>query len=53
MVYGSTHNARKLIRNSRQLVAYAGYDVLSKESGTSVHTKSKMSKKGNKYIRAA
>ena len=42
-----------LIRNSRQLVAYAGYDVLSKESGTSVHTKSKMSKKGNKYIRAA
>ena len=42
-----------LIRNSRQLVAYAGYDVQSKESGTSVRTKSKMSKKGNKYIRAA
>lgn len=40
-------------RNGRQLVAYAGYDVLSKESGTSVHTKSRMSKKGNKYIRAA
>lgn len=42
-----------LFRNIRQLIAYSGYDVLSKESGTSVHTKSKMSKKGNKYIRAA
>ena len=42
-----------LIRNARQLVCYAGLDVVSKDSGTSVHTKGKISRKGNKHIRSA
>ena len=42
-----------LIQNSRQLVCYAGLDVVHKESGTSVKKKGKISHKGNKYIRAA
>lgn len=42
-----------LIRNCRQLVCYAGYDVVHKESGTSVKSKGKISHKGNKYIRRA
>ena len=42
-----------LIRNSRQLVCYAGYDVNNKQSGTSVNTKARMSHKGNKHIRKA
>ncbi len=42
-----------LIRNTRQLVCYAGYDVVHKESGTSVKRKGKMSHRGNKYIRRA
>ncbi|HEX2957631.1 MAG TPA: IS110 family transposase [Chitinispirillaceae bacterium] len=40
-----------LIRNSRQLVCYAGYDVVHKESGTSVKKQTRMSHKGNRYIR--
>ena len=39
------------VRNKRQLVSYAGYDVINQESGTSVHTKAKISKRGNKHIR--
>jgi len=46
-------NGFNLIRNARQLVCYAGYDVVVKESGTSVRSKSKISHKGNKYIRRA
>lgn len=42
-----------LIKNSRQLVCYAGYDVVHKESGSSVKAKGKMSHKGNSYIRRA
>lgn len=42
-----------LIRNSRQLVCYAGYDVNNKQSGTSVNTKPRISHKGNKHIRKA
>jgi len=42
-----------LMRNTRQLVCYAGYDVVHKESGTSVKRKGKMSHRGNKYIRRA
>jgi transposase len=42
-----------LIRNARQLVCYTGLDVVSKDSGTSVHQKGKISHKGNKYIRSA
>lgn len=42
-----------LIRNARQLVCYAGYDVVHKESGTSVRSKGRISHKGNRYIRRA
>ena len=46
-------NGFNLIRNSRQLVCYAGYDVNNKQSGTSVNTKPRISHKGNKHIRKA
>lgn len=42
-----------LVRNGRQLVCYAGLDVIVKESGSSVKTKGKISHKGNKYLRRA
>ena len=42
-----------LVTNRGQLVSYAGYDVIEKQSGTSVKGKSKISKKGNKHIRRA
>ena len=42
-----------MVRNVRQLVSYAGYDVLEKQSGTSVRGKARISKKGNSYIRRA
>ncbi len=42
-----------LIRNKKQLVSYAGYDVVVKESGTSVRGRPKISKKGNPHIRRA
>jgi transposase len=42
-----------LVTNRSQLVSYAGYDVINKESGTSVKGKPKISKKGNKHIRRA
>lgn len=41
------------IRNVKQLASYAGYDVVKRESGTSVMGKTKISKKGNRYIRKA
>lgn len=40
-----------LIRNKKQLVSYAGLDVVEKTSGTSVRGKSHISKHGNKYLR--
>ena len=40
-----------LIKNKKQLVSYAGLDVVEKQSGISVHGKPKISKKGNKYLR--
>ena len=46
-------DAFNLIRNRKQLVCYAGYDVIKKESGSSVHSKGKISKKGNGHIRRA
>lgn len=42
-----------MVRNVRQLVSYAGYDVVEKQSGTSVRGKARISKKGNTYIRRA
>lgn len=40
-------------RSAKQLVSYAGYDVVQRESGTSVKGKTRISKKGNRYIRNA
>lgn len=42
-----------MTRNARQLVSYAGYDIVEKQSGTSVKGKARISKKGNSYIRRA
>lgn len=42
-----------LIRNKKQLVSYAGLDVVEKQSGTSVNRKRKISHKGNKHLRKA
>lgn len=39
--------------NAKQLVSYAGYDVVQTESGSSVKGKTRISKKGNRYIRNA
>lgn len=44
-------NGFNLIRNSRQLVSYAGLDVIKKESGISVKGRSHISKKGNPHLR--
>lgn len=39
--------------SSKQLVSYSGYDVVQRESGTSIKGKTRISKKGNRYIRNA
>jgi transposase len=44
-------NGFNLIRNKKQLVSYAGLDVITKDSGTSVKSKPRISRKGNKYLR--
>lgn len=46
-------NGFSLIRNVRQLVCYAGYDVIKKESGISVRKGGNISHRGNKIIRKA
>jgi transposase len=46
-------NGFDLIRNKRQLTSYAGLDVIEKQSGTSIKGKSRISKKGNRYLRKA
>lgn len=43
-------NGFKLFKNQRQLVSYAGYDVVENSSGNHVG-KTKISKKGNSHIR--
>lgn len=42
-----------LFKNQRQLTSYAGLDVVQNESGTSVKSKGRISKRGNKRIRKA
>lgn len=42
-----------LIKNQRQLTSYCGYDVVKRESGTSIKGKTRISKKGNSNIRSA
>ena len=44
-------NGFNLIRNKKQLVSYAGLDVITKDSGTSVRSKPRISHRGNKYLR--
>lgn len=44
-------NGFNLIRNSRQLVSYAGLDVIQKKSGTSVRGRMHISKQGNPHLR--
>lgn len=46
-------NGFVLFKNKAQLISYAGYDVVERQSGTSILGKTKISKKGNSYIRAA
>ncbi len=46
-------NGFDLIRNRRQITSYAGLDVIEKQSGTSVKGKTRISKKGNRYLRKA
>lgn len=48
----SETNGFVLFENSKQLVSYSGFDVVHNESGL-YKGKSKISKKGNKFIRAA
>ena len=43
-------NGFELFKNYKQLVSYAGFDVVERESGTSTG-KTKISKKGNSHIR--
>lgn len=43
----------KLIRNSKQLTSYAGYDIVNENSGINIKGKAGISKKGNSRIRAA
>lgn len=45
-------NGFVLIKNAKQLVSYAGLDVIHNESGNKTG-KSRISKRGNKYIRQA
>ena len=44
-------NGFDLIKSKKQLTSYAGLDVKEKLSGTSVHGKPKISKRGNKHLR--
>lgn len=46
-------NGFELIRNKKQLVSYAGFDIREKQSGTSVNGKSRITKRGNKNLRKA
>lgn len=51
-VIGET-NGFQHFKSMKQLASYAGYDVVQHQSGTSVAKRGRISKKGNKYIRAA
>jgi transposase len=46
-------NGFELVEHKSQLVSYAGYDVIERESGTSVKGKTRISKQGNSHIRRA
>ncbi len=44
-------NGFNLIRNKRQLVRFAKRDVVEKQSGISIQGRSRISRKGNRFIR--
>lgn len=46
-------NGFELFKNYKQLVSYAGFDVVERESGSSVTGKTRISKQGNSHIRRA
>ncbi len=46
-------NGFDLFKNKAQLVCYAGYDVIQRQSGTSIQGATKISAKGNHRIRKA
>lgn len=46
-------NGFTLFTSRGQVISYAGYDVIQRESGISVKGKTRISKKGNKHIRRA
>jgi len=46
-------NGFELIKNKKQLVSYSGLDIRLKDSGTSVKSKPRISKKGNRHLRKA
>lgn len=46
-------NGFVLFKNRNQVVSFVGYDVVEKQSGSSIQSKRKISKKGNSYIRRA
>lgn len=46
-------NGFSMVRNKSQLVSYAGYDVVERQSGHTVKGKTRISKKGNRHIRRA
>ena len=46
-------NGFALFTSRVQLTSFAGYDVVERESGTSIKGKTRISKKGNRFIRRA
>lgn len=46
-------NGFTLFTSRAQITSYAGYDVVQRESGTSLKGKTRISKKGNRFIRRA
>ena len=43
----------ELFHNQKQLTSYAGYDIVERQSGSSIKGKTRISKKGNSRIRKA
>lgn len=46
-------NGFELFENKNQVVSFSGYDVVERQSGTSLNGTTKISKKGNAHIRKA
>ncbi|MBK7287798.1 MAG: IS110 family transposase [Flavobacteriales bacterium] len=48
---GGDQRVQRVQKSAKQLTSYAGYDIVHNESGTSVLSKTRISKKGNRYMR--